>query len=162
MWVAWVLLCGGLTTVGHLVVVIGPNLVVCQALPCVEAAGHWLVGPSHDAAGCGTLAGPRANAGSLVGQSWVRRWMIAEPSLPRSSVGMLFCLGFGVGSVAAPDMASYGFQSVPKLVLSHFGAGGWDWILRWLVKEFKVSQSWCWLVAGAQEVPVLFLLVGGA
>ncbi|KAM7230091.1 hypothetical protein CapIbe_018808 [Capra ibex] len=36
-------------------------------------------------------------------------------------------------------MASYGFQSVPKLVLSHFGAGGWDWILRWLVKEFKIE-----------------------
>lgn len=58
-------------------------------------------------------------------------------------------------------MAAYGFQSVPKLVLAHFGGWRWDWILRWLVEEFKVSQSWCWLVAGAQEVPVLFLLVGG-
>lgn len=63
----------------------------------MEAAGHWLVGPSDDAAGCRTLAGPRANAGSLMGQSWVLRWMIAEPSLPRSSVGVLFCLGFGLG-----------------------------------------------------------------
>ena len=114
----------------------------------MEAAGHWLVGPSRDAAGCGTLVGPRANAGLLVGQSWVLRWMIAELSLPRPSVGMLFCLGFGVGGVAVPDMAGCGFQSVPKLVLAHFGAGGWDWILRWLVEEFKVSQSWCWLAGG--------------
>lgn len=129
----------------------------------MEAAGHWLVGPSHDAAGCGTLAGPRAHAGSLGGAELGSEMDDCRAeSLPRSSVGMLFCLGFGVGSVAAPNMAAYGFQSVPKLVLAHFGAGGWDWILRWLAEEFKVSQSWCWLVAGAQEVPVLFLLVGGA
>ena len=46
---------------------LAPGLVGCQALPVVVAAGHWLIGPGHKVAGCGTPEGPRARAGSLVG-----------------------------------------------------------------------------------------------
>lgn len=36
------------------------------ALPCVEAAVCWLVGPDHEAAGCGILSGPRTYSGPRV------------------------------------------------------------------------------------------------
>ena len=36
---------------GSLVIVAGPGPVGCQVLLCTEAAGHWLEGPSHKAAG---------------------------------------------------------------------------------------------------------------
>ena len=52
---------------GVLVGMAGPLFSWCEALPCVEAAGHWLVGLRNDKAGCGTPASPRASAGSLVG-----------------------------------------------------------------------------------------------
>ena len=30
------------------------NPIGCQALPSLEAAGHWLAGPDQEVAGCGT------------------------------------------------------------------------------------------------------------
>ena len=44
------------------------SLVGCQALPCMDAAGCCLVGPSHEATGCRTLGGQGARASSLVGR----------------------------------------------------------------------------------------------
>ena len=44
-----------------------PSLVGCQTLPCVDAAGCCLAGPGHKAAGCRTLGGLGASAGSMVG-----------------------------------------------------------------------------------------------
>ena len=45
-----------------------PSLVVCTALPCVDAAGCSLEGLGHEVAGCGTLVGPEGSAGTLVGR----------------------------------------------------------------------------------------------
>ena len=47
------------------------SLVGCQVQPCMEAAGCCLAGSGHEMAGCGTLWGPRASSGSLVGGSRV-------------------------------------------------------------------------------------------
>ena len=57
---------------GGLVDMAGPGPVGCQALPCAEAAGCWLAGLGHEAAGCRTPGAPRANADSLMGRagSW--------------------------------------------------------------------------------------------
>ena len=44
-----------------------PSLAGCQALPCVDDAGCYLVGPGHKVAGCEILVGPEAPFGSLVG-----------------------------------------------------------------------------------------------
>ena len=47
------------------------RLVGCQVQPCMEAAGCCLAGSGHEVAGSGTLRGPRASIGSLVGGSRV-------------------------------------------------------------------------------------------
>lgn len=44
-----------------------PSPIGCQVLLCADAAGFWLAWPSHESAGCRTLRGPGASAGSLVG-----------------------------------------------------------------------------------------------
>ena len=43
-------------------------MVGCLALSCADAFGFCLAGPGHEAAGCRTLEGPGASAGSLVGK----------------------------------------------------------------------------------------------
>ena len=43
-------------------------MVGCLALSCAHAFGCCLAGPGHEAAGCRTLEGPGASAGSLVGR----------------------------------------------------------------------------------------------
>ena len=51
---------------GSLVGLLSPSLVGCQALPCADAAGYWLVRPGHEAARCRTLAG----SGLLLARWW--------------------------------------------------------------------------------------------
>ena len=86
-----------------------PRLVVCQALPCAEAAGLWLAGPGHKVA-----AEPRVVPDLLltVGQSLVLAQMAAEPGFLDL---VLAC--WWVGPI--PDMAGCGFYSIPRLVLAH-------------------------------------------
>lgn len=59
----WVRLFCGLTAVDLLVSIAcfqseTSNLVVCQALLCTEASGHWLARLGHKAAFCRAIEGP--------------------------------------------------------------------------------------------------------
>ena len=45
---------------------LAPNPVACQALPCMHAAGCWLVGPGQEVTDGKTLGDLRASAGSLM------------------------------------------------------------------------------------------------
>ena len=59
---------------------LAPGLVGCQALPCVEAASHFLVGPAHKGTGCGILGCPKASTGSLVGRIMFQETLGLVPS----------------------------------------------------------------------------------
>ena len=57
-----------------------PGLAGRQALPCVDAAGCWLAGSGHEAAGCGILGDPRLVLAPWWAESGSRRpWDAAHP-----------------------------------------------------------------------------------
>lgn len=67
----WVLLLWWAHCVGGLEAWLASSLAGCQVLPCTDAAGCCLAGPDHKVA-CGTLGGPRASAGPLVGSQGLK------------------------------------------------------------------------------------------
>lgn len=62
---------------GSVVDVAALTQIGCQAVHCVEAAGHWWVGLVQEADGCEALWGPGVNTGPLVcgaGSGWLQGW----------------------------------------------------------------------------------------
>ena len=91
---------------------LAPGPVAYHALPCVEAAGHWLMGLSHDVAVCGTVDVPGLVLAHWWSQvcSWVGGCGAGFPAI------LPACWWVGLD----PDMAGCGFWHVPKLVLVHW------------------------------------------
>ena len=85
---------------------LAPSLVGFKALPCVEAAGHWLARPGHKAPGCRAPGGPRSSTGPPLGGARMCNGWLLDKAL-RSWVGPI------------PDMVGCSFQGVPNLVLVH-------------------------------------------
>ena len=65
---------------GGQVGLVGPGQVGRWALPCMEAAGCSTQGPGHEVAGCRIQGGPRASAGSCLGEVRVQKALtVAHP-----------------------------------------------------------------------------------
>ena len=115
---------------GGLVGVAGPGSVGCQALPCVEAASHWLMGLGHEVAGFGTLGGPGDSTGSLLDR------IVAQETLG------LVPDHWWVSQVLGSGCRTQGSWNWC------WTTGGWDQFLIQLAVGSGVFQSLCWPAGG--------------